>query len=126
MVNVVVKLIVEMLLCQSLFYFLDHRRDVVKPDLCEGVVPVSVRAALWVEESVALAVAHTTVVRQPDIVTCMPQLDRNREARTAIVLMQPRISRHVYTMVEQYSLLHIPLVRRLLVHRQVENRVPVE
>ena len=42
LVNIVIELVVKVLILQSPFHMLHHCGNIIKPDFCEGEVPVAV------------------------------------------------------------------------------------
>ena len=67
---------------------LDHCRDIIHTDLCKREVPVLLWVALQVDMFVALTVADSTIVGQPDVVASLPKLDRDWEARSDTVSLR--------------------------------------
>jgi len=111
---IVVILIKEVVILECLFDSIDECWDVIKADLSIGEVPVGGWVRLQVDRAVLLTVRDASVVREPDIVASLPQLDRQRQASLIwIILEEPGICAHINTVVQEERLLHVTFLSLL-------------
>lgn len=93
LVDVMIVLIEVVVFFQLLLDGLCHRWYIIHTDLSKRKVPVLSRISVDVESGMALAVTHTSVICEPDIVASLPKLNRKWEAIfVKFILEKPRIS----------------------------------
>ena len=96
----------EVLLVQLVLDLFDHGWKVMHTDLCKGKVPVIFRIFIIYG---ALAVTCSSIIAQPDVIACFPELDWHRQTHFTI-LIEPRISGHVKTVLDKNCLFYMSSV----------------
>ena len=95
-----------MLFTQLMFDLFDHCGKVMSSNFCERKVPIATRISIDIILRMTLAMTGPSVVSKPHVITSFPESDRHWHTAFSI-LMEPRISGHVKTMLQENCLLNM-------------------